>query len=136
MIAGHQPSFHIGIFVYDPDVDALRLAAQVLGAGEDDEDGVVPGSWLLDVDESVSGRVYRTGAPILIPDVHLDPDYRARPGSRTRSELIVPIVAGDRVVAVASLEAPWVSAFTIEDYDRVRGQVEVLGPSFPRDDWG
>lgn len=130
-VAGEQPSQHVAIFVLDSDGSVLRLAAQVWGAGEDTGE-VVVGDWLVPLEGSVSGRVFRTGLAALCADVGLDPDYRAFPGGRTRSSLTVPVGPPDGVVAVINLEAPWVGAFSIRDYERITEQATSAFTTFPR----
>jgi putative methionine-R-sulfoxide reductase with GAF domain len=117
-LADEQPAQHIAIFVPAEGADGLVLAAQVWGAGEDTGE-VVVGDWVVPLEGSVCGRVFRTGLAALCADVTMDPDYRAFPGGRTRSSLTVPIGPPDGVVAVINLEAPWVSAFSIRDYERM-----------------
>ena len=130
-IALEQPALHIAIFVPDHDGAGLRLAAQVWGAGEDTGE-VMVGDWTVPLDGSVCGRVYRTGLAALCSDVTMDPDYRSFPGGRTRSFLTVPVGPPDDVVAVINLEAPWVAAFSIRDYERMTEQAAMAFESFPR----
>ena len=80
---------------------------------------MVIGEWIVPFEGSVCGRVYRTGLAALCADVTMDPDYRSFPGGRTRSSLTVPVGPPDAVVAVINLEAPWVAAFSIRDYERM-----------------
>jgi len=82
-------------------------------------------------DGSVCGRVYRTGLAALSADVTMDPDYRSFPGSRTRSSLTIPVGPPDDVKAVVNLEAPWISAFSIRDYERLTQHASNALPSFP-----
>ena len=117
-LADEQPIQHIAIFVPDERAESLRLAAQVWGAGEDTGE-VIVGDWVVPLEGSVCGRVFRTGLAALCADVTMDPDYRAFPGGRTRSSLTVPIGPPDGVVGVINLEAPWVGAFSIRDYERM-----------------
>jgi hypothetical protein len=130
-LGAEHPAQHIAVFVPDDDGHGLRLAAQVWGAGED-TGAVVTGAWLIPLDGSVCGRVYRTGLAALCADVGMDPDYRPFPGSRTRSSLTVPVGPPDGVVAVINLEAPWISAFSIRDYERVTAHAAVAFDTFPR----
>ena len=116
--AGDQPGQHVAVFVHDPDVDALRLVGQVWGAGED-TGIVVVGVWTVPLEGSVCGRVYRTGAAALCADISLDRDYRSFPGGRNRSSLTVPLIREGAVVGVINVEAPWMSAFSIADYERL-----------------
>jgi hypothetical protein len=118
-IALDQPTRHVAVFVHDPAVDALRLVGQVWGAGEDTSE-VVVGEWVAPLVGSVCGRVYRNAAAVLCADVSLDADYRSFPGGRTRSSLTVPICAtGGGALGVINVEAPWISAFSIADHDRL-----------------
>jgi hypothetical protein len=126
-----QPAQHVSVFVPDDDGAGLRLAAQIWGAGED-TGAVVAGEWLVPVTGSVCGRVYRTGLAALCADVGLDPDYRSFPGGRTRSSLTIPVGPPDGVVAVINLEAPWISAFSIRDYERMTERAAAAYTSFPR----
>jgi GAF domain-containing protein len=120
---------HRSVFVLDPERRGLVLAAQVWGAGQDSGD-VIPGAWLLPLEGSVCGRVFRTGQPALVVDTSLDPDYRDYPGGRMRSELAVPIVAGSTIVGVLNLESPWPATFGIDDLDRVSDWAARAGADF------
>jgi putative methionine-R-sulfoxide reductase with GAF domain len=84
------------------------------------------------LDGSICGRVYRTGLAALCADVAMDDDYRAFPGGRTRSSLTVPVGPPSRVVAVVNLEAPWVGAFSIRDYERMTERAAIAFVTFPR----
>ena len=129
-IATEQPAQHVAIFVPDDDGAGLLLAAQIWGAGEDTGE-VVAEAWLIPLEGSVCGRVYRTGLAALCADVSMDPDYRAFPGGRTRSSLTVPVGPPDRVLAVINLEAPWVGAFSIRDYERMTELAAGAYSAFP-----
>jgi len=129
-IAADQATQHVAIFVLDDRGDDLRLAAQVWGAGED-TGAVIVGDWTVPLDGSVCGRVYRTGLAALCADVAMDPDYRTFPGSRTRSSLTVPIGPPDGIVGVINLEAPWVGAFSIRDYERLADAAAAAFNTYP-----
>lgn len=129
-IARDQTAQHVAVFVPDPDRGRLRLAAQIWGAGEDLGD-VVVGEWVVPLEASVTGRVFRTGAAALCADVTLDPDYRSFPGGRTRSFLTVPVGPPDEVVAVINIEAPWASAFSVCDYETVSERAQRAAATFP-----
>ena len=62
----------------------------------------------------------------------MDPDYRPFPGGGTRSSLTVPVGPPDGVVAVINLEAPWISAFSIRDYERMTAHAAAAFATFPR----
>jgi signal transduction histidine kinase len=55
--------------------------------------------------EGVCGRVAATGKPVIVPDVSKDPDYIPVAGSRTRSELAVPIISKAQVIGVLDMES-------------------------------
>jgi GAF domain len=129
-IGQEQPTQHIAIFVPNDDGDGLRLVAQIWGAGEDTGE-VIVGDWIAPLKGSVCGRVYRTGLAALCADVSLDPDYRSFPGGRSRSSLTVPVGPPEGVVAVINLEAPWVGAFSIRDYERITERAATAYTSFP-----
>ncbi len=129
-IARDQPFQHVALFVPDPAADGLRLAAQAWGAGEDIGE-VVVGEWIVPLTGSVCGRVFRTGAAALSADVTLDPDYRGFPGGHSRSSLTVPVGEPGAVVAVINVEAPWVAAFSVRDYERVTAAAAEALASFP-----
>ncbi len=130
LIRAEQPGQHISVFVPDDDGAGLRLAAQAWGGGEDTGE-VVAGEWLVPLEGSVCGRVYRTGLAALCADIAMDPDYRPFPGGRTRSSLTIPVGPPDDVRAVINVEAPWVSAFSIRDYDRMTALAATALASFP-----
>lgn len=54
--------------------------------------------------QGVIGRVMRTGLPALVPDVNADPDYLGA-ASRLRSEVCVPLVAGDELLGIVNVES-------------------------------
>jgi hypothetical protein len=130
-LAREQPAEHVAVFVPDPSAGGLRLVAQVWGAGEDTGE-VVVGEWVVPFEGSVTGRVHRTGGAALVADVSMDPDYRPFPGGRTRSSLTVPVGPRGAVVAVINVEAPWVGAFAIRDYERLVNRAEQALQTFPR----
>ncbi len=52
----------------------------------------------------------RTGDIVYAPDVSQDPRY-VQISSRTRSEIVIPLKAGDEVIALLNLESPETNAF-------------------------
>jgi hypothetical protein len=129
-IALDQTAQHVAVFVPDPGRDQLRLAAQLWGPGED-VGVVVVGEWVVPLEHSVTGRAYRNGSAALCADVSLDPDYRPFPGSRSLSCLTVPVGPPGAVVAVINIEAPWMSAFTIRDYEAVTERARQAAATYP-----
>jgi hypothetical protein len=129
-VGAEQPTEHVAVFVPDLDAGGLRLAAQAWGASEDTGE-VVVGDWIVPLEGSITGRVYRTGLAALCADVAMDPDFRSWPGSRTRSSLTVPVGPPDAVLAVINVEAPWVAAFTIRDYERLTERAAAAADAWP-----
>lgn len=118
---------HCSLFLWDPAVGRLRLAAQQWGAGEDLGE-VTTGSWTIAL-SGICGRAYRTGRPVVVPDVEDDPDYLSFPGSRTRSELAVPVVLDGRPIGVVNLESPRRAAYGQADIDDLVGWAATAGES-------
>jgi len=62
----------------------------------------------LGIHEGVVGRVVRTRSASIVDDVSRDPDYlpvRARSGKEPQSEMVLPLIAKDRIVGVLVLES-------------------------------
>ncbi len=68
----------------------------------------------LKMGEGVVGWVAQARQSLLIGDVAQDSRYLAGP-SNTRSELAVPLIAGERFVGVMNVESPQLDAFTPDD---------------------
>jgi L-methionine (R)-S-oxide reductase len=73
----------------------------------------------------VCGAAVARGETIVVPDVHAFSDHIAC-DSASRSELVVPLVAGGRVIGVLDLDSPSLAGF--DDIDRAgcEGLVRVL----------
>ena len=52
----------------------------------------------------IMGRVMRTRTPVLLPDVATDPDF-VRASPEVNSEIVVPLLAGDRFLGVLNIES-------------------------------
>lgn len=80
----------------------------------------------IDLARGVCGACARTAEVQLVADVSLFPGHIAC-DDRTRSELVVPVVASGRVMAVLDLDSPHLDAFSREEADRlVRLVADVL----------
>ena len=62
-------------------------------------------------DKGVCGACARTGATQRVPDVHAFPGHIACDGA-TRSELVIPVRVGGRVVAVLDLDSSHLDGFS------------------------
>jgi GAF domain-containing protein len=70
----------------------------------------------IDFNRGVCGACARTREVQLVPDVHEFPGHIAC-DDRTRSELVVPIVAGGELRAVLDLDSPHVAGFSRSEAD-------------------
>lgn len=82
--------------------DLLDLDKNGIHLYDDDEEGLVPIAWTkpaeeligepptLKKEDSIAWRVYKSGEPLAVDDVHDDPDIR-NPDSPVKSELYIPI---------------------------------------------
>ena len=73
----------------------------------------------------VCGACASTREIQLVEDVHAFPGHIAC-DSASNSELVLPVVAGDRLVAVFDLDSPLVARFDVEDSRGFAAAVEVL----------
>lgn len=64
--------------------------------------------------QGVCGTAARNGRTQLVPDVHAFPGHIAC-DAQSRSELVVPIIAGGEVIAVIDLDSPRENRFDAED---------------------
>jgi GAF domain-containing protein len=113
---------HCALFLWDPSIGRLRLAAQHWGAGEDLGE-VRAGTWTIGLN-GICGRAFASAEPVLIPDVEDDPAFLSFPGSRTRSELAVPVTIDDKVIGVINLESPRVGAYGAADVDALSAWID------------
>ncbi len=97
-----------GVLLYDPEAGVLRHAESYHRHYDQVRTEDVP------VGRGIVGRVVRTGKPVTVPDVRLDPDYIAMDPTM-RSEIAVPIKAGDRMLGVLDAESAVLEAFSQED---------------------
>jgi GAF domain-containing protein len=68
----------------------------------------------IPIGKGVCGAAAATRATQLVEDVHAFPGHIACDAA-SRSELVVPILAGDRVIAVIDLDSPTPARFDAED---------------------
>lgn len=99
----------VAILVYEPATQQLRVMAW-----EGYHTAPAPNRYLIPVNRGITGRAFRTGEPQRVPDVSLDPDY-VEGDPATRSELAVPIFAGETPWGVLDAQSPERYAFTPDD---------------------
>jgi putative methionine-R-sulfoxide reductase with GAF domain len=115
---------HCALFVWDPALRRLRLAAQHWGAGEDLGE-VRAGHWTIAL-TGLCGRAFLSGEPVLVGDVEDDPAYLKFPGSRTRSELVMPVVVDGRPLGVINIESPRANAYGPADLAAIEARAGAI----------
>ena len=73
----------------------------------------------LSLDIGINGRAYRLRQGVYVPDVRQDPNYFPLI-STTRSELVLPLMRGDRILGLLDLQSPQVDAFRDVDMGFLR----------------
>ncbi|MFN3762570.1 MAG: GAF domain-containing protein, partial [Anaerolineae bacterium] len=73
----------------------------------------------LSLTQGIHSRAYRTRLAYYVPDVRQDPDYFPLIPT-TRSELVIPLLRGDRVLGNLDLQSPQVDAFRNADMEFLR----------------
>lgn len=73
----------------------------------------------------VCGTAALSRSSVLVPDVHLFPDHIAC-DLASRSELVVPLIDGDRLVGVFDLDSPRPNRFDAADQAGIEAAVHLL----------
>ena len=108
IIASRLFSDHFGVLILDPSADVLRVHPSYQGlAPEYFEETFLPG-------EGITGTVFKTGLPLRVSDVRQFPGY-IESDPTLRSELCVPIMAGNRVLGVLNAERTELGGFSADD---------------------
>jgi diguanylate cyclase (GGDEF)-like protein len=88
-------------------------------------DHVLGPDWTQPGDAGLLGRCLRERAPVLVPDVKAEPEFRGR-GLDVRSELDVPILMGERAWGAINLEGRETDAFDADDVRVLKGVAALL----------
>jgi serine phosphatase RsbU (regulator of sigma subunit)/putative methionine-R-sulfoxide reductase with GAF domain len=85
----------------------------------------------LDSPQGLIPHVARTGKPMLVNNVDLEPLYLPSklPPHDTRSELTIPLIFGNDVLGILDLQSDKVDSFTQEDLDLFEGLASVIAVS-------
>ena len=75
--------------------------------------------------KGVCGTAAETRASQVVPDVHAFPGHIACDAA-SRSELVVPLVVGDRVIGVLDLDSPSPNRFDHQDREGCEKLVSIL----------
>lgn len=124
LIAQNFRYYHVHIFQVDQDSDSALYKA---GTGEAGLTIAEEGLRLKVGEEGLVGWVARHGEPVLVHDVSQDPRYYAHPDlPDTRSELNVPIRAGEKVIGVLDVQSTELNAFDESDLDTLQTLADQL----------
>jgi GAF domain-containing protein len=104
--------YHVGIAMREEDQVVYKV-----GAGElwDDPQFQFQPARLKMGQEGIAGWVAAVGEPVLVPDVSQEPRYVWMRGSKTRSELAVPIEVKGEIVGVLDVQSDRLNAFDESD---------------------
>lgn len=111
---------YTGVYLYALEADALVLRAH---AGRDTEHVRIP------VGRGICGLSARTKQAVVVEDVASDPRYLAC-NLETRSEIVVPILRGERYLAQIDVDSDHLAAFGEEDRAFLAQVAEILEPLF------
>jgi signal transduction histidine kinase len=103
---------HVGIALIEEGYAAYKVGAGELWEQPDFQ--FRPGRLKVG-EEGITGWVAAQGKPLLVPDVTREPRYVWMEGSRTRSELALPIMVKDRVIGVLDVQSNHPNAFDESD---------------------
>ena len=110
--------YHVQIFLIDEDRRFADLAAST---GEVGEALLQRGHRLAVGSQSIIGRVTLLGTPISAQDTTSDPVHRVNELlPETRSELALPLIAGDQVIGALDVQSTRANAFVQEDIDSLQ----------------
>jgi nitrate/nitrite-specific signal transduction histidine kinase len=101
--------YHVHIFLLDRETDQLVLRASSSDP-QPEHQSIPPGPG------SINGRVVQTRAPIMVNDVTRNAHYLLDERlPDIRSELVIPLRLGDRVIGTLDVQSSEMDAFTDED---------------------
>ncbi len=114
------------IHLYDPETQALKLESTHPQEAFDPR-RIGESRSLINPPQGrigISGRAAITKKPQLVPDISRDPDYLIYSES-TKSELDVPMLAGEQVLGVLSLECDHLNGFDRDSQDALSAFAEL-----------
>jgi L-methionine (R)-S-oxide reductase len=88
----------------------------------------------IPLDKGICGAAAREGKTIVVDDVNADPRYLACT-LETRSEIVVPLRAGRRVLGEIDIDSDRRAAFTAEDRSEIEGAAEALSEFLHASAW-
>jgi GAF domain-containing protein len=112
---------YTGVYIYLLDGDTL-----VLGPYR----GRPTAHTRIQVGTGICGRAARVKATVTVDDVNADPEYIAC-SLETRSEIVVPIMRGERVLGEIDVYSDARAAFTDDDKRFLEEVARLITPQFP-----
>ena len=109
----------VGFYMLEPGADPPMLA---LGAFE----GAMTPHTRIPLNQGICGAAASSGQTVVVDDVNNDPRYLAC-SLETRSEIVVPIFWGSKVVGELDIDSHFPAAFTPEHTDLVQYCAELVG---------
>jgi len=106
--------YHVGIGLIDGEYVVYRVGSGVLW---DEPDFQFKPARLKVGEEGVSGWVAHYGTPLIIPDVNCDARYIWMQGSKTKSELTVPIIIKGTIIGVLDIQSDRLNDFDQTDLE-------------------
>jgi len=105
--------YNVNIFLFEPNSGKLMLKTLHFSG----QKNVIPVGVPLEMDEEgIIGKAARSGEYVLVNDLASEPDYRkADSTSETKSELVIPVKMGGRVLGVLDIESAEVDGFDEAD---------------------
>lgn len=88
----------------------------------------------IPLDKGICGAAAREGRTIVVDDVNADPRYLACT-LETRSEIVVPLRAGRRILGEIDIDSDRQAAFTAADRERLEAAAAVLSEFIDRASW-
>jgi len=82
----------------------------------------------IPVDKGICGAAVREGRTVNVPDVNADPRYLAC-SLETKSEIVVPLQAGGRILGEIDIDSHSPSAFTADDHALLEAVARRLAPA-------
>jgi GAF domain-containing protein/HAMP domain-containing protein len=104
--------YHVGIGLIEGDEMIYKVGAGLLW---DDPQFEFQPARLKVGQQGITGWVAATGEPLLVPDVSQEPRYIMISGSKTRSELAVPLKTKDAIIGVLNVESDRLDDFDESD---------------------
>ena len=115
-------SHHLG-FLFPDESGALKVHPSYFGVPPDVKLNArfLPG-------QGITGTVFQSGQPIIVPDVRQDPRF-IEGSPESRSEMAAPLLVGDRVIGVINVESSRLNAFQDDDLrllSALAGQLAII----------